>query len=177
MRGSAGNSGRKRSGAVARRLLGSFLIVIAACALTVGWGIVAQQTTARDSELLRSGYLPLVLSVEGALENQNLVSAQLNHITEARNPSDARQWIETARRLRPRIYEQIRLSVSEGVLPSKDKRAQELGRSIVDSSTELERFLAEDGAILASLFRALEQGDGKRAKELRDEVLAHEIAG
>ncbi|MCL2824980.1 MAG: ATP-binding protein, partial [Polyangiaceae bacterium] len=98
-------------------------------------------------------------------------------ITEARNPSDARQWIETARRLRPRIYEQIRLSVSEGVLPSKDKRAQELGRSIVESSTELERFLAEDGAILASLFRALEQGDGKRAKELRDEVLAHEIAG
>ena len=168
---------RRRSGAVARRLLGSFLAVIAAFAMTVGWGVVAQRRTAQDSELLRSGYLPLVLSVEAALENQNLVSAQLNHITEAKNPSDARQWIETARLLRPRIYEQIRLSVSSVVQPARDERAQQLGRAIVASSTELEAFLAEDRVKLTALFQALEQADSKKAKEYRDEVLAHEIAG
>jgi two-component system NtrC family sensor kinase len=148
-----------------------------AFALTVGWGVVAQRRTARDSELLRSGYLPLVLSVEAALENQNLVSAQLNHITEAKNPADARQWIETARRLRPRIYERIRLSASEGVVPSTDPRARQVGEGIVASSRELETFLAEDRVMLASLFEALERGDGEKAKELRDGVLAHEIAG
>ncbi len=148
-----------------------------AFALTVGWGVVAQRRTARDSELLRSGYLPLVLSVEAALENQNLVSAQLNHITEAKNPADARQWIETARRLRPRIYERIRLSASAGVLPSTDPRARQMGEGIVESSRELETFLAEDRAMLASLFEALERGDGEKAKTLRDGVLAHEIAG
>lgn len=167
----------RRSGAVARRLLASFLGVMLAFALTVGWGVVAQRRTARDSELLRSGYLPLVLSVEAALENQNLVSAQLNHITEAKNPADARQWIETARRLRPRIFERIRSSATTGVMPSTDPQAQQVGKMILEESGALEAFLAEDRDMLARLFEALERGDADKAKELRDGVLAHEIAG
>lgn len=172
-----GTSRRPRSGAVARRLLISFVAVMIAFAVTVGWGVVAQRRTARDSELLRSGYLPLVLSLEAALENQNLVSAQLNHITEAKNPSDARQWIETARRLRPRIYEDIRKAAESEVVPADDARAQEVGRTIVASSRQVERFLAEDKAMLQELFEALEQGRPDRAQELRNGVLSHEIEG
>jgi signal transduction histidine kinase len=148
-----------------------------AFAVTVGWGVVAQRRTARDSELLRSGYLPLVLSVDAALENQNLVSAQLNHITEAKNPADARQWIETARRLRPRIFERIRQSATSKVLTSTDGKARQMSDQIVAASGELEAFLAEDRAMLASLFEALETADAPRAKVLRDGVMAHEIAG
>jgi len=168
---------RQRRGAVARRLLVSFLAVMLAFAATVGWGVVAQRRTARDSELLRSGYLPLVLSLEAALENQNLVSAQLNHITEAKNPADARQWIETARRLRPRIYEDIRTAAQRGVVPATDTRAQEVGQTIIESSKQVEGFLAEDRDMLAQLFEALGQGEADRAQELRDGVLSHEISG
>ncbi|MCU0694881.1 MAG: hypothetical protein MUF54_26205, partial [Polyangiaceae bacterium] len=88
-----------RRRAVAWRLLVSFLAVMFAFAVTVGYGVAAQRRTAHDSELLRSGYVPLLLSLGAALENQNLVGAQLNHITEAKNPADARRWIETARRV------------------------------------------------------------------------------
>ena len=177
IRSSQTGSRSSRSGVVARRLLGCFLVVVVVCVATVGWGVVAQQRTAKDSELLRSGYLPLVLAVEAALENQELVGAQLNHITEARNPADARQWIETARRLRPRIFEQIRYSASRAESLANDARARQIGSDIAAASAGLESFLAEDRTILFSLFASLEQGDGRRAKELRDEALAHEIAG
>ncbi|MFW5739343.1 MAG: ATP-binding protein, partial [Myxococcota bacterium] len=168
---------RPRRGAVARRLLYSFLAVMLAFAVTVGWGVVAQRRTARDSELLRSGYLPLVLSLEAALENQNLVSAQLKEITEAKNPADARQWIETARKLRPRIYEDIRKAAQRGVVPATDPHAQQVGRTIVASSEQVESFLSEDWGMLAKLFEALERGESERARDLRNGVLAHEIAG
>lgn len=168
---------KHRSGAVARRLLGSFVAVMFAFAATVGWGVVAQRRAAQDSELLRSGYLPLVLSLEAALENQNLVSAQLNHITEAKNPADARQWIETARRLRPRIYEEVRSSTQRGVVSSSDENARLVGETIVQASKEVEDFLREDREMLAELFEALERGETSRAQALRDGLLAHEIAG
>ena len=48
---------------------------------------------------MRTGYVPILLSLGTALETQNLVSAQLNHITDAKNPADARGWIETERPL------------------------------------------------------------------------------
>ncbi len=148
-----------------------------AFAVTVGWGVVVQRQAAQDSELLRSGYLPLVLSLEAALENQNLVSAQLNHITEAKNPADARQWIETARRLRPRIYQNIRSSAEQGVTLASDEHARQVIETIVESSSQVEAFLGGDGAMLAKLFAALERGHGDRAQTLRDELLAHEIDG
>lgn len=167
----------RKSGAVARRLLASFLAVMVAFFVTMGWAVIAQRRTAQDSELLRSGYLPLVLSVEAALENQTLVSAQLNHITEAKNPADARQWIETARRLRPRIYEHIRSSANMSGLTSSDAQVKHLRTQVVQSTQELETFLAQDGELLSRLFDALEVGDSIRARSIRDEVLAHEIAG
>jgi len=162
---------------VVRRLFFVFVAMMVAFSVTVGWGVVAQRQTARDSELLRSGYLPLVLSLEAALENQNLVSAQLNHITEAKNPADARRWIETARRLRPRIYEDIRRAAQRGVVAATDERAQEVGRDIVESSRRVERYLAEDRKMLADLFEALEREDSSAAQDLRNGLLAHEIEG
>lgn len=176
-RGTAGISPRPRRRAVVLRLLTSFLAVMLAFAITVGYGVVAQRRAARDSELLRSGYMPLLLSLQAALENQNLVNAQLNHITEAKNPADARLWIETARRLRPRMFNDVRIAVERGVMPSTDDRARLLGAEIVRDSKDLETFLAGNDARLAELFAALEAQNGAKAQTLRDASVAHEIAG
>ena len=170
-------SSAKRSGTVARRLLAAFLAVMVAFSVTMGWAVVAQRRTAHASELLRSGYLPLVLSVEAALENQTLVSAQLNHITEAKNPADARQWIETATRLRPRIYDNIRTAANMKGMSFVDSNAKSLAEKIVARTNEIESFLSQDGALLANLFEAIEQGDAAKARNIRDDVLSHEIIG
>ncbi len=84
-------SDAKRRRTVALRILVSFGAVLVAFSITLGYGIITQRRAARDSQLLRDGYVPLLLSLGAALENQNLLNAQLNHITEAKNPADARR--------------------------------------------------------------------------------------
>ena len=139
--------------------------------------MAAQRRAASDAELLRSGYVPLVLSLGAALENQNLVGTQLNHITEAKNPSDARRWIETARRVRPRVFLDVRQGVALGVIPSGDPDARRLGEKSVEDADSIERFLMEDGEGLAKLFDALARGDVDQAERLRDGIVAHESEG
>lgn len=155
----------------------SFVAVTVAFALTVGYGVAAQRRAARDAELLRSGYLPLVLSLGAALENQNLVSTQLNHITEARNPSDARRWIETARRVRPKVFADVRQTATTGVMPSTDGEARQLGERIVADVDGIEAYLSADGDRFAKLFEALATGRQDQAERLRDDIVAHEAEG
>ncbi len=155
----------------------SFVTVTLAFALTVGYGVMAQRRAAQDAELLRSGYVPLMLSLGAALENQNLVSTQLNHITEARNPSDARRWIETARRVRPKVFADVRQAVARGVMPSTDADARMLGQRIVVDVSGIEEFLSQDGDWLAKLFDALANGRVEQAEKLRDDIVAHESEG
>jgi hypothetical protein len=52
---------------VAGRLLGSFLVVLAAFAVTVGWTFFALRAAARDAELLRSVYVPMSFHIGEAL--------------------------------------------------------------------------------------------------------------
>ena len=93
---------------VAARILASYVAVLLAFGLTAAWSIASERSAAQEAELLRTGYVPLKFSVEKALDAQNLVSAELSHITEAKNPSDARNWIETERRVRPTTFAKIR---------------------------------------------------------------------
>src|SRR5262249_54401300 len=81
-----------------------------------------------EAELLRTGYVQLKFSIEGALHAQNQVSLQLNHIIEAKNPSDAKSWIETERRVRPKTFVEIR-AVAHGFAPADDERARALSGS------------------------------------------------
>jgi two-component system, NtrC family, sensor kinase len=167
---------KPRRGTVAKRLIVSFAAVMVAFAIALGYGIVTQRRTARDSELLRTGYVPLLLSLGAALENQNLVSAQLNHITEAKNPADARRWIETARRVRPTMFAGVRSAAETGVAPSLDADARRLAAQVISETLEIERFLEGDREPLALLFEALATG-APGAEQHRAALLSHEAEG
>jgi two-component system, NtrC family, sensor kinase len=162
---------------VARRLLMAFGAVIVAFAVTVGYGVMAQRRAARDNGLLRTGYVPLLLSLGATLENQNLVSAQLNHITEAKNPADAQRWIETARRVRPTLYSEIRAAAQQAGAASTDAHARLVAGQIAIDSGEVEQFLSHDGPQLASLFDALASDRTDRAEQYRANLLSQEIEG
>src|SRR5262249_58701635 len=86
---------------VSDRLLGSYLLVLFAFAVTVGWSFLALRAAARDAELLRARYAPLLLRIGEALAEQNVFDAPLNHITAAKNPGDVREWLHASRPLRP----------------------------------------------------------------------------
>jgi signal transduction histidine kinase len=162
---------------VARRILIAFAAVLVACAVTTAWSVYAQRRAAEESTLLRSGYVPLMLSLGAALETQNVVSAQLNHITDAKNPSDARGWIETQRRLRPLSFAGVRGAADRGLLRRSDRRARALGAEITAEVGDLERFLEADDSALGTLFDALSRGERARAEEARDALLAREVEG
>lgn len=162
---------------VARRILASYAAVLITFAGAVLYSLNAQKLAANDALLLRRGYVPLLLSLGSALEAQNLVSAQLNHITDARNPADARGWIETQRKLRPHALAAVRAAADRGVGQHGDKPTQRLAEEVARDVGELEVFLSSDGAYLSALFDALERGERAKAEAARDVVLSHEVEG
>ena len=93
---------------VAARVLASYVLVLMAFAMTALFSVDSERRAAREAELLRTGYVPLKFSIQTAHEAQNIVGDKLNHITEAGNPADARIWIETERRARPKMFLEIR---------------------------------------------------------------------
>lgn len=160
---------------VAGRILASYLLVVLAFGTTVGFSVISAQRAARDAELLRSGYVPLKLALGAALETQNLVSAQLNHITEAKNPTDARGWIETGRRVRPLTFSDMRSAIEDGLLG--DEQARDFGEELLREGREIERFLEADADRFARLFEAIIANDEERAERLRGELVSYEVEG
>jgi signal transduction histidine kinase len=166
--------GKRRS--VAARVLASYVLVMMAFTATAGWSIASQRRAAQEAELLRTGYVTLKFSIEEALGAQNLVSAELNHITEVNNPSDARSWIETERRTRPKTFAKIR-AVALSLAAKSDARARSLSGDLARDTNEAERFLQADSERFARLFDALASGDSETAERLQNELVSYEVEG
>jgi len=170
---------------VAGRLLASFLVVLAAFAITVGWSVQALRAASRDAELLRSGYAPLLLRIGEVLAEQNVFNAQLNHITAARNPGDVREWIETARRTRPLAFSLLRdaaerlAGADRGAaleVPPPDE-ATRFGAEIAAEVAAIERLVGADPERFAQLFQALAVGNQEAAERARSELVKREAEG
>ncbi len=164
----AASSSRTVSG----RLLASYLVVLAAFAVTVGWSFSALREAAQDATLVRDAYLPLRSSIGKALAGQNVMSVQLNHITAAKNPADVRQWIETARRLRPLSLGNIRQDAERGLRTTS--RASALRSHIIAEMDAIERALAGHERRFSRLFHAIAIDDTATAERIRDELVARE---
>lgn len=155
----------------------SYLVVLAAFAGTVGWSLGALRTAAHEAELLRSGYAPLLVRIGEALADQNVWSAQLNHITAARNPADVREWIETARRTRAATFASVREAAERGLVGDADPQTARLGDEIVQAVGAIERSLGADSERYGQLFQALAVGDRDAAERVRSELVKREAEG
>jgi signal transduction histidine kinase len=159
---------------VATRVLASYVFVMAAFALMASWSVLSESRAAEEAELLRTGYVPLKYSIEKALEAQNLVGQELNHITEVKNPSDARSWIETERRVRPKTFAEIR-AVAHSLSPARGKAA--FAQNLVRDANDIERFLQADTERFSRLFDAMSVGDADRAEKVQNELVSYEVEG
>jgi signal transduction histidine kinase len=161
---------------VAARVLASYVLVLMAFALTALFSVDSERRAASEAELLRTGYVPLKFSIQTALEAQNIVGDKLNHITEAGNPSDARSWIETERRARPKLFLEIR-SAAHLLGTLSEGQESTLQSEIEQGATEIEQYLLADGEKFARLFEALGIGDSSKAQSLQNELVSYEVVG
>jgi signal transduction histidine kinase len=166
----------QRRRTVAGRLLASYVLVLVAFAVTVGWSFSALRDAARGAELLRAGYVPLLLRVGEALAAQNVFNAQLNHITAAKNPGDVREWIETARRTRPLTFAHVREAAEKG-LSDGDPSVQKFQEEVVREAAAIEKLLGSDPERFSQLFQALSVSDREAAERARDELVKREAEG
>lgn len=163
----------KRRRTVAGRLLASYVLVILAFAVTLGWSFRALREAARDAELLRRGYVPLQLKLGEALAGQNVFNTQLNHITAAKNPGDIKEWIEASRGLRPLTFAQVRESAERGFPEDADEAAHAFRRGIVVEVRAIEAAVGADDRY-ATLFHALDTGDHEGAERAQGELVKRE---
>jgi signal transduction histidine kinase len=161
---------------VADRLLGSYLLVLAAFAITVGWSFLALRAAARDAELLRGGYAPVLLRIGEALAEQNVFNAQLNHITAAKDRA-ARDWLETARRTRPLTFSMVRQAAEKGLPADADPAVRRFREDIVREVVAVERLLDAEPERFARLFQALSAGDSDAAERAHDDLVKREAEG
>src|SRR5262245_52257737 len=144
--------GTTRRRTVAARLLASYVVVLVAFAITVGWSALALRAAARDAELLRAGYVPLLLRIGEALAEQNVVSAQLNHITSAKNRGDVKEWLAAARRARPLTFAALRETAEGGLATTEDPAVRAFGEEVVQEVVAIDKALTADPERFQRLF-------------------------
>jgi signal transduction histidine kinase len=169
----SGVSSAPRRRTVAGRLLASYLLVLVAFAVTLGWSFQALREAARDSDLLRVGYVPLQLKIGDALAGQNVFNTQLNHITAAKNPGDIKEWIEASRSLRPLTFSQVRDAAERGFPSDADPAAQAFRDEIVGEVLAIEKAVSSEDRY-ARLFHALDVGDHDAAERAQGELVKRE---
>jgi signal transduction histidine kinase len=157
---------------VARRLLASYLVLLGAFAITMLLGYRDMRRAAEQAETLRSGLVPLQLFVGQALAEQNVLAAQLNHATTAKNPADVREWVDAARRTRPLTIGSARSAAER--LPKDDPEIAKLQADALGELAAIQESAktGEDG--FAKLFDALASGDRAAAEHHQSDLVKQE---
>jgi two-component system NtrC family sensor kinase len=162
---------------VTRRVTFSYLLVTLAFSLVTGWNVFALRAATQEAELMRAGYLPLVLALRDAVLGQDTWSSQLNHVTTARNPADTRVWFDSTLAVgRPRAFLAVRdaLTLAFG---KQSEELQRLGHRLEAETTDIETALEADRELIGKLFDALQVRDAAKAQNLRDELVRRSQEG
>lgn len=159
----------RRRSSVGRRLLFGYVVLLVAFAITMTLGIRDLRVAAEESKLLRTGLVPLQLSVGQALAEQNILLTQLNHAASAKNPADVRAWTETQQRARPRTLAAIRKALDE--LSAGGPALGEMQREARAELDAIEARQGVDADPYAKLFEALSAGNAERANRHASELV------
>jgi two-component system NtrC family sensor kinase len=167
---------------VAARVLVSYALVTLAFALAAGFSVLAQRAAAREMQAVQTcsdgprrtcaGYLPIALAVRDLVAKQDIWNAQLNHVTDAKNPADLRVWFDASLRVgRPRGFDEVREKITRAFVVDRDSESRLIGATLITTTREIERFAAGDADRLEKLFHALDRNDASAAQHLRDELV------
>ncbi len=144
---------------IATRILASFAVTVVAFAVTVGWSVVAQRRTAKDSEELSKGYVPLALKLGQLRATQSTLSTLVDGIPDERNPLSTRLLLETLVSVRRAKFLETRAAIETGLAQVGTPDSRELARSLSTELSRGEAALAADKAGFEHLFSAIDGGD------------------
>ncbi len=154
------------------RVLVAFAVLAFAFMAVAGWAVIALRDSAQKTRLVRLGYLPLTRTLRDLVTLQDTWNAQLNHITTARNPSDAKLWFDSALRIgRPKKFAEARQAVTLAFAQSDDTSVRAIGRDLLAETARLDRSLEPEAEQLNQLFQSIGGTDLARAERLRDGLL------
>lgn len=156
---------------VATRIVFSFVVVLVLFAGASTWSVAALRQAVDEAALLRQGYLPLALSLRDLVSEQDSWNSQLNHVTSAKNPADARVWFDTALSVgRPRKLSEVRAALETALPLSSGSAARSELSAELDNTAAL---MTRDKKMVKALFTKLAQGDARGAEETRDDLVRH----
>ncbi|HMA92517.1 MAG TPA: ATP-binding protein [Polyangiaceae bacterium] len=159
------------------RVLFAFAVLALGFLSVAGWAVIALRDSAQKNQLVRLGYLPLTRTLRDLVTLQDTWNAQLNHITTARNPSDARVWFDSALRIgRPKKFTEARHAIVMTLAKSTDSSVRAIARDLLADIARLERSLEPEAELLKQLFDAIGSGNQESADRLRDGLLRRGLA-
>ncbi len=163
----AGQTKSKRS--VSGRILAAFLLVLVLFTGASVWSVLSFRQAVEEAALLRQGYLPLALKLRDLVANQDSYNSQLNHVTTARNPADARAWFEAAlSQGRPRKIVQVENALERAFENDhNDLERRELSADL----TRIKELMNLDAPLVSALFAQLAQGRQEEAQTSRDQLV------
>lgn len=163
----SGQAKSKRS--VSGRILAAFLLVLVLFTGASVWSVLSFRQAAEDAALLRQSYLPLALKLRDLVANQDSYNSQLNHVTTARNPADARAWFEAALSLgRPRKIVQVETALERAF---ENEQNQLERRELSADLTRVKELMNLDAPLVNALFAQLAQGRQQEAQATRDQLV------
>jgi hypothetical protein len=155
----ASASSRTRKRSVAGRVLASFTVTVVAFAVTVGWSVVAQRTTAQRSEELALGYVPVALKLGQLRAAQATVSALVDGINDERRPVSMREVLLALVSARRTKFLETRVPLEQGLASVGSPQGALLAKRLLSELRITEDGLADDHGDLDRLFSAIAAGD------------------
>jgi nitrogen fixation/metabolism regulation signal transduction histidine kinase len=156
---------------VATRILFSYVAVLLFFAGASTWSVVTFRQSVAETALLRQGYLPLALSLRDLVSNQDTWNSQLNHVTTAGNPEDARVWFETALAVgRPKKIAEVRAALDRA-FPDGATSNQVARGELHAELARAQRLMEDDSVLLKRMFTSLERGEDEAAQGVRDQLV------
>jgi signal transduction histidine kinase len=144
---------------VARRVLASFAVTVAAFATVVGWSGVAQKRAADDSEELAKGYVRVALELGQLRATQATLSTLVDGIPDERDPLSTRLLLETLASARHTQFAQTKNAMTQELPEVGSSRTRTLAVALARNLTEAESALVDDRTVFELLFAAIDAGD------------------
>jgi two-component system NtrC family sensor kinase len=148
---------------VARRVLLSFGITVIAFAVTLGWGIVAQERAADDSVELGRGYVPVALRLAQLRAAQTTLSTLVDGIPDEREPGSLRVLLDTLAGARRTMFAETRGATTRTLPAVGSSATRSLAAQLTAELDATETALDADRPLFDRLFAAVASAD-------RDEI-------
>ena len=140
-------------------MLASFGVTVIAFAVTLGWGVVAQERAADDSVEIARGYVPVAMRLAQLRAAQSTLSTLVDGIPDEREPVSTRVLLDTLVGARRTMFVETRSAMAQTLPAVGSEVTRALAGQLAGELDGVETLLDGDRALLERLYVAIASGD------------------